>query len=188
MIIVFLGTLLTACTDGAPSGDPANMTDASEQEKLAELGKRPDIDAMLDRYERLRTEIRARLVDEVGLPEEWELPESAWESENPCSAPYSTLGEAVSVNMVTWVHDDPIPENRWSQAQEVLTEVTAGHGFDQLQVVVDGPGDHLVRVYDSYGGGITLGTKKATILSSGTGCHLVPAVTSGSTPAAPAGG
>ncbi|WP_084789269.1 LppA family lipoprotein [Saccharomonospora iraqiensis] len=164
-----LTALLTACSDG---GKTDAMTDASPQEKIAELAKRPVIDTVLARYENVRTEIRQRLIEEVGMPDDWYQPYS--ESETPCSRPYSKIGDAIAIQMAGWANDARIAEDRWDRAQELFTEITRRYGFGDPHVVVDRPTKHEIRVYDDHGGSIMLGTEVATILSSRTDCHLIP--------------
>lgn len=146
------------------------MTEASPQQQLSELAKRPDIETVLKKYERIRSELRQRLTAEVGLPGNWEQPHS--EAENPCAEPYSNVRDAVSVNMATWVNSGQIADGKWPKAQDLFREITGKNGFGDLRVVVDSPGDHLIRTYDEHGGEMSFGTKKSTILSAGTGCHL----------------
>lgn len=160
------------------------MTDASPKEKTAELWKRPDIDAVVRQYEQIRTEIRERLVAEVELPDKWKP--SREETDRLCGDPYSDVADAYKVFMANWVNDTAIPENKWSRAQEVFTKVTGQHGFGPLQVVVDAPNDHLLRTYDAYGAEMSFGMKKATVLSTDTGCHLAKAAHPGTTTDAPA--
>ncbi|WP_110334283.1 LppA family lipoprotein [Prauserella flavalba] len=166
-----IAALLGACDDGIPSGGPeGSMTGVSPKQKFDELAKRPDIEAVLKRYEQVRTEIRERLATEVGLPQKWEQPYK--ESETPCGQPYSDVREAIAVQMASWANDGRIAEDKWSRAQELFIELTGRHGFGEPQVVVDNPSKHEIRVYDAYGGSIMLGTEKATVLSARTGCHL----------------
>ncbi|WP_026452938.1 LppA family lipoprotein [Saccharomonospora iraqiensis] len=159
------------------------MTDASPQEKIAELAKRPDIDTVLDQYERIRTEIRERLAEELGLAGEWRRPYN--ESETPCGRPYSDIGDAVAVQMASSANDTHIPDDEWPRAKELFVEIAGRYGFGDPRVIVNEPGNHEIRVRDRFGGDIMLGTEKATVLSSGTGCHLIQGAGSGEATPAP---
>lgn len=134
-----------------------------------ELANRPNIEVVIGKHKQIEREIQRRLIDGIGLPDAWETTDE--ESENWCTGEYEGL-DAVTIRMPNWANNAEIPEADWSRALEIFTEVTGEHGFDKPQAVVDRPNDHLVHAYHPNGAEFSFGTKKATSLSSATGCHL----------------
>ncbi|WP_161629607.1 LppA family lipoprotein [Saccharomonospora iraqiensis] len=184
IVTTLLGSLLAACGAGLSSGRPGyTMSDTVSSEKMPDLLERPDIDTMLDQYERIRTEMRVRLSAELDLAGKWRKPREP--AEGLCGSPHSDVPNAVNVYMANWVNNAEIPEDQWDHAQSLFKRITGRHGFGDLQVVTDAPNDHLIRASDAYGGAISLGTKKATMLSLDTGCHPTADAHPGDTSDAP---
>lgn len=162
---------LAACASGPSTGGQGEDMDAEPSKSaFQELAARPNIEAVISEHAEIEREIQRRLVTEVGLPDSWETTDE--ESENWCTGEYEDL-DAVTIHMPNWANfDHPIPEADWPRALEIFTEVMGKYGFDMPKAVVDRPNDHLVSAHHDNGAEFSFGTKKATSLSSVTGCHL----------------
>lgn len=77
-------------------------------------------------------------------------------------------GEGLTLNLGT---GGAIADEEWPAALAAVEDVVGEHGFTELEVIIDRPGDHLVRLAKADGGYVDFGTKAATILRVRSGCH-----------------
>ncbi|GAA1203399.1 LppA family lipoprotein [Prauserella alba] len=159
------------CGSESPNGGAEGDTDAEpSQGAFDELSARSNIEVVIDKHKAIEREIQRRLAAEVGLPDAWEATDE--ESESGCGGRYSDR-DAVTIHMPNWANfDHPIQEADWPRALEIFTEIMGKYGFDKPKAVLDRPNDHLVSAHHDNGAEFSFGTKKATSLSSVTGCHL----------------
>lgn len=172
--LVALVTLLaaTACVTRDQSPDDSTMT-ASPKQQFQELLKRPDIEQVSQRYNEMRAGISDRLIAEIGTPPWEEDPETGGNS--GCGREYPEIGlDGEARTMPIWTAAAAIPDDKWSRAVQIVDEITSGYGFGAPTVIVDTPGNHEISLNDNYGAELLFGTKKATILTILTGCHLTP--------------
>ncbi|WP_344881714.1 LppA family lipoprotein [Allokutzneria multivorans] len=138
------------------------------KDQFQTLSQRPDIDAATARYQRMQTEIRNRLAAELG-PMEWK--ESHPVSRSGC-ADFADVPAAESRSLGLWSFPHSIPDDQWSRAVAIITEINAAYGFGQPGHRVNSPGHHEVLSVDPLGATYTLGTSVHTTLLFHTGCHL----------------
>ncbi len=70
---------------------------------------------------------------------------------------------AESRRLTSWGSEGNLPDDRWPQAQAIVTEV-----------IVDRPGSHRIVGTDQYGTTYDFGTEAYTVLGVSTGCHRNP--------------
>lgn len=162
VIVVMLTTLVVGCSD--PASERGTV-----QEQQATLAARPTIQEITAHYERMQTELRQRLVAEIGVSEWVKRSEP---SASGCSDYPGIGGESRGLGF--WGSDGNLPDARWPQALEIITEVTGDYGFTPPEIVVDRPSEHQIVGTDQYGATYNFGTAVNTSLSVATGCHRNP--------------
>lgn len=174
---------LTACGPARPSSTTImNTTSADSAAQLRELKSRPDIDQITQRYDDMRAVVRERLSAEIGL--------APWIKRDEISRSgcrdYPDVDQALKEarGLSRWAVETNLPDAKWPQAVQIVTDIAGSHGFTKLTTVVDQPGDHEISLSDQYGGELIFGTKLNTILSARTGCHLRAAGQQGTSPPA----
>ncbi|MGH3860851.1 LppA family lipoprotein [Actinokineospora sp.] len=149
--------------------------DTSSADRAAqynEMRARPDIEQITQRYEDLRTAIRDRLTQGIGLPSMVPVRKGGASGCRDFPAVEQALKE--SRGLPGYYTEANIPDDKWPDAVRIVTEIASPYGFTTVVTVVDQPGDHEISLSDEYGGELIFGTKLATILSARTGCHLFP--------------
>lgn len=163
-----------AATAALVVGGCDNTSGASEDnvnEMFSQLMQRPDIETVQAGYLALLEQIRARLVDDLGLKAfipETEEPISG----SACPGPMSAVSDAQVRHYTSGFSPGSISDADWPRAVEIVTGITSQHGFGTPKTVVDRHGDHEIAIYDTYGAELIFGTANNTILSLATGCHL----------------
>lgn len=104
-------------------------------------------------------------------------PTLRWESvdarsQGGCRVPYAKTA-GVSVFLPDMVSDTPIPDADWPAVLQVARRIAAENGITEIEVRVDKPGDHDVRLYTEDGNEIHLATSKAALISGQTGCRYL---------------
>ncbi|WP_246258127.1 LppA family lipoprotein [Amycolatopsis anabasis] len=159
-----LAVALTGCGSGEPKGDAMNA-------QFAELRKRPDIEQAESAYQGMLTEIRDRLVREVGI--------AAWQ---PPGEPVSASGYVGDLSAIgrdgeirrysSGISPGNLPDAEWARAVALVRETAQRQGFGEPAVVGDRPGDHEVSFPHPSCTELLFGTAANTTLSLSTGCHL----------------
>lgn len=104
-------------------------------------------------------------------------PTTAWvledeQSQSGCRDPFSNLGGR-TVILASCGAPTPILDDVWPAALAAAATIARRNGFTNTQVKVDNASNHQVRVTNPTDGSYTdLGTRKAVVLLTSTGCHL----------------
>lgn len=154
--------LLTGCAAGQPDG-------GDMEDQLNALRQRPSLEDVTADYDRMLRELRERLVAELGLPE---FTDEGNTGQSACPE-FADVPGAEQRTLATWMQEGGVPDEKWSQALQIATEVGGTRGFTELHVVADRPNDHKIELHNSYGARLQLGSAANTVLSVRTGCHLV---------------
>jgi hypothetical protein len=162
VMTVVVAALAAGCANQTPEG-------GTVAEQRATLAARPTIDEITARYERMQAELRQRLVAEIGISE--------WAKDSELSgsgcADFPNMG-GESRSLGTWSSEGNLPDDRWPQAQAIVTEVTGRYGFAPPEIIVDRPREHTIIGGDQYGASYDFGTGNNTVLGVSTGCHRNP--------------
>lgn len=71
--------------------------------------------------------------------------------------------------------DDPIPDDKWPTVLDEVIALLEADGFDEINVIVDKPGDRVVAIRRSTDGALVqMGTQVASVVSVSSACHPVP--------------
>lgn len=166
-------TMLSACANDANrylGGDETRMTDAPPEQQWQNALQRPDIEQVTARYEEALSAIERRITKEFQLPP-W-APSAELTTSSCGDYPAISAADTEARSLAVRSSPGVIPENGWDRAQRIAQEIIARYEFGLFQPEVDRAGDHSVIATDKLGGSISFGTKKATVLSANTGCHL----------------
>lgn len=107
---------------------------------------------------------------EQGLgPMDWTVVEP--ESPRNCTS-FPGIAEAESRLLEAWRSPRSITDDDWPRAIGIVRSITAEHGFEPPEIVINRSGDHEVTSNDTYGAVYSFGTATGTELSVTTGCHL----------------
>lgn len=142
-------------------------TDTAPEREAKALAALPRTDAAAARLDRIATEIRSSLYDEVRAFD-WTLlvPPTL----GPC--PRSTAARIV--NGGTWA-GDPIPPGRWPATFEDLRRALLHNGFTAVDVRLGDRGEQHLSVDDSEGTTLEFSLRPtSTTFSLETGCRLPP--------------
>lgn len=147
-------------------------------DRRAELEARPSLEQAVAHYDDMLTQLRDRLSTDVGP--------LAWEIARPpggagCGTDFSGLDGSTATTEL-WLVRQNIPDDDWTRAVQIATEILTRSGFDPPTPLVDRPGDHEIVAYDRFGAYFVFGTKEGTILRISTGCHLPDAARTAATP------
>jgi hypothetical protein len=174
--ICALALLLGGCTGDNPKGEAVN-------DQFAELLKRPDIEQVQADYQGMLSEIRDKLVREVGVAN-W-VPDDEGLSGSGCGFDFPDIAAEGKVRRYSsGLSPGNIPDDKWPAAVSTVAGIAAQHGFGAPEVVVDRPGDHEVSFKAPTNAQLLFGTAVNTTLSVTTGCHLTAEAHKRGTPAA----
>ncbi|WP_162830255.1 LppA family lipoprotein [Amycolatopsis palatopharyngis] len=173
-LAVVLTGLLSACvSEGSNINDDPNA--GTQQQQYDTLLQRPDIEQVTDTYQAALDEIKGTLAKKFGLPE--------WEH-----GPYREIGEAacgfdfpdvdgrqgITRTISGGFSRSTIPDDRWEESVQIITEIANKYGFKGPERVADKPGNREIRYFDAAGSRLSFGQVKNMSISISTGCHLTP--------------
>ena len=159
LLVVCLAAMLvlaTACGSDSPSTkeSPA-VTD------------RPAMETMVKRYEALQADLFASLEETLG-PRDWAV------SANSLGGGRSGCDddpEAERVQLPPMSFDGTYEPASWDKVRAIVEEAGRRHGFDDVAIVKDEPGDLVMVGEDGYAARYEFGMARNTIFDVRTGCH-----------------
>jgi hypothetical protein len=156
-----LGILLVALLAACGADDPS-----PSKEKT--MSKPVSMESAIADAEQMRQEMFRSLAAE--------LDERTWavapNDDGPTRAGCNGEDGAETVTLPAYYFAGAYPEEDWKQAAGIVEKVGRSHGFDQVKVVVDRPGDFTMTGLSEDGGSYDFGMGKNTVLGIRTGCHV----------------
>lgn len=185
LTITTLAILLCGCTpeDGDINADPNAGT---VQEQYHTLLKRPNIEQATDKYQRLLADIRTALRDHFDLPP-WEHPDDTPIGAASCGFDFPDVrgDQGVTRTLKGGFTRKSIPEEEWSEALKLVTEVANQYGFKGPHRIADEPGNREVYYFDAAGSRFAFGQVNNISIGISTGCFLTPEAHRRGTPLPP---
>jgi hypothetical protein len=125
------------------------------------------MESVVQRYRQLQDDLFAALAEEVG-PRDWKV------SANSLGGGRSGCAddpEGEEVQLPPMSAKGVYPSDRWGQVRSLVERVGRDHGFDDVAVVKDRPGDLVMFGEDRWGGRYQFGMATNTVFDVRTGCH-----------------
>jgi hypothetical protein len=162
-------TLLLSCVITLSAcGNEGN--DMSQEEKFAELLKRPNEEQIVARYDNMQQMIADKLATAFSLPA-WTRDE-ATAGEALCGHEFINLGSDAGTKSLPILSTAASIPDQWGQAVRIAEYIARDNGFGPPQEIVDRVGQHQLDFKDAWGGRLTMGSQIHTVLSVRTGCHF----------------
>ncbi|MBB3049805.1 hypothetical protein FHS23_000800 [Prauserella isguenensis] len=165
--------LASACgMEGKDINDDPNA--GTVQDQFNTLMQRPSFEDMTERYKQMIKEVQDATVNIAGIPE-WEIPEGRTPvSGARCGFDFPDIGGDGGTRQISGgLSKGPIPENRWPDVIDRVTQIAQRYGFESQQVFHDKPQNHQISFSDSYGGEFSFGTESNTSMAITSGCFLL---------------
>lgn len=166
--------LLSACaSEGSNINDDPNA--GTQQQQYDTLLQRPNIEQVTDTYQKALQEIKQALTKTFDLPQ-WEQRDDTPIGASACGFDFPDvhLPDGIARSISGGFSRSRIPEDRWEEAVEIVTDVAVNYGFQGPERVADEPGNREIRYFDTAGSRISYGQVKNMSISIRTGCHLTP--------------
>jgi predicted small secreted protein len=135
--------------------------------KEPDVNDRPTMETMVARYEQLRDDLFRELDERFGSKPWAESANSPGMSRSGCAED----DEGEHVHLPGMSFQGAYPAADWHQVQQVVEEVGAEHGFDDVAVVTDEPGNLYLVAEDEFGARLQFGMARNTTFGLRTGCH-----------------
>jgi hypothetical protein len=156
-LVVLAALVLAACGTGT-NDDPTKEPDVDD---------RPTMETVVARYEQLREDLFRELAERFGERPWAESANSLGMSRSGCSE--VEAGEHVHLPGRSF-RGTYAPED-WTRVRQTVEEVAAEHGFAEVSVVADEPGNLHLVAEDDLGARMQFGMARNTIFGLRTGCH-----------------
>lgn len=157
---------LTGCGTDSPAGEGEPGATANEEEIT--MDGRPPMEEVLDRYEAMQRElVEALTADPGGLV--WE-PDSEGFGMTRAKCPEASP-EAETATFRGLLARGGYEGADRERSLEVVEQVAARYGFEDVTTVVDRPDGVRIVAEDQYGGRLYYGTAVNTTMLVMTGCH-----------------
>lgn len=159
--------MIAATTTGCTTSPTTNK--GTGMNPLAQLQTLPSSEDTVTTYTAMEAEIRDAVTNAAPTTT-WVLEDE--QSQSGCRESFSNLGGR-TVILASYGAPTPIPDAAWPAALAAAATIARRNGFTNTQVKVDDAGNHQVRFTNPTDGAYTdLGTRKAVVLLTSTGCHL----------------
>ncbi|ORV97466.1 LppA family lipoprotein [Mycobacterium kyorinense] len=147
-------------------GEEHNVSPEQIAQMENDLRSKPSFEVAKVEYETAMRQMADRIAALVpGLT--WNFRENSWEG---CGGKYShTRGKQV-YQLIAF--SGPIPDDKWSQALQIVKEGVARFGATHLGVFHDQPGFHDIYLDGPDGVDFQLGTQVASSLSAKSDCRM----------------
>lgn len=153
----------TADTDRSPSEETSMTNDATADVTGYGTGSMEDA---VGRMKRMRAAMVDALGEELGARSWAPAPQQDGATIAACNRPrYDTVALRI------YLSDEPIADDDWERATEIVDRIGREQGFDVVKSVVDEPGRHKLTGLAPDGGSYSLGSQAAATLSIRTGCY-----------------
>ncbi|MGL4305202.1 MAG: LppA family lipoprotein [Mycobacteriaceae bacterium] len=160
---------MTACDDQSLIfSEPEPSLSAEKLQEITDrIRTRPALEVALAERERLMSELAQDIT--ASTPElQWRP--SGTSSTNGCDGELRAVGAeyAYGTDLVA----APIPEDAWPRILEIVRQYAQRLGMDQFGGFQNTPGNHDVYYYGGTEGNLRIGSDKAAVLFTQTGCHF----------------
>ncbi|MFD4252243.1 LppA family lipoprotein [Amycolatopsis thermoflava] len=187
-VLVALAVITASgCSGNDPSGylgGPTTRNGMNADQQFQELMQRPTTEEVVARYRLVLDQLRDELTSTFGV-QPWTEAADGVRNFNGCARAFPAvhLWDATEQSLADLVSDVTIPEDRRSEARQLVVDFAARNGFDRIKIERAGP-DTGIEIWfsDAYGGELVFGSAKRTLLGATTGCHLYAAAKERGTP------
>jgi hypothetical protein len=154
-----------------PGGSGSNGHGGESVSAQEELAQRPSADEAAADYRAVLAAMRDRLAQLV--PEvQWSTAAASVVSAAPCKAPFDAVEGASATTWRGPTGAGAIPDARWPEVLAEMTRIAGEHGFDEVTVLRDRPGEHAVSIHGKHGAEIELAHEANTTVTLFGGCFL----------------
>ena len=140
-----------------------------EDSTMKQTTDRPSMEAVIDDYTQMRTEMLAA-VDEIAGPGEW-VNSSSFQGVSGSACRNGEDPDGQRANLPNYTRRGALTGDDREAIKQAVWKVGRAHGFEKVGTVVDRPDDWEIFGDDAYGGRYVFGSAVNTVVSIGTGCH-----------------
>lgn len=159
------GLTLVVLTVLALAGCAGGATDDATKEP--DVDDRPTMETVVARYERLREDLFRELGERFGEQAWAESANSRGMSRSGCSE----VEDGEHVHLPGMSFRGTYASEDWDGVRQVVEEVAGRHGFADVAVVADEPGNLHLVAEDELGARLQFGMARNTTFGLRTGCH-----------------